>query len=206
MSDPKSITQWVVDLKQGKEEAEQAAAQLWGRYFERMVQAARGKVGRSNHGAADAEDVALSAFDSLCRGVAEGRFSQVKDRTDLWPLLLTLTAQKSVDLLRWEGRQRRGGGKVLRESECAGADQTQLLDRVLSQSPTAEFLALVEEQHARLLSQLRDDTLRRIVEWKLEGHTNARIAEFLDVSVHTVGRKLRMIRLAWMHEILRNGD
>ena len=42
---------------------------------------------------------------------------------------------------------------------------------------------------------------RRIVEWKLEGHTNARIAELLDVSVHTVGRKLRMIRLTWVQEL-----
>ena len=201
MSDPKSITQWIVDLKQGNEEAENAATHLWERYFKKMVEAAERKVGRSNHGAADAEDVALSVFDSLCRGIAEGRFSRLKDRSDLWPLLLALTAQKSVDLLRWEGRQRRGGGKILRESEFTGADGTQVLDSILSQIPTAEFQAIMEEQYARLLSELRDDTLRRIVEWKLEGHTNACIAEFLDVSVHTVGRKLRLIRLTWSQEL-----
>jgi DNA-directed RNA polymerase specialized sigma24 family protein len=201
MSDPKSITQWIVDLKQGNEEAKNAAAQLWERYFEKMVQAARRKVGRTNHGAADAEDVALSVFDSLCRGIAEGRFSQLKDRSDLWPLLLTLTAQKSVDLLRWEGRQRRGGGKVRREEELTDADGTQVLDRIVSQIPTAEFQAMMEEEYSRLLAGLRDDTLRSIVKWKLEGHTNACIAEFLDVSVHTVGRKLRLIRLTWSQEL-----
>jgi DNA-directed RNA polymerase specialized sigma24 family protein len=48
---------------------------------------------------------------------------------------------------------------------------------------------------------LDNDTLRDIVRWKLEGHTNEAIAALLGVSVHTVGRKLRMIRLTWSQEL-----
>ena len=33
---------------------------------------------------ADEEDVALSAFDSFCRGAEQGRFPRLDDRDDLW--------------------------------------------------------------------------------------------------------------------------
>ena len=33
---------------------------------------------------ADEEDAALSAFNSSCLGVAQGRFPQLADREDLW--------------------------------------------------------------------------------------------------------------------------
>jgi DNA-directed RNA polymerase specialized sigma24 family protein len=198
MSDPKSVSKWIEDLKQGDAEA---AARLWERYFEKMVRAASKILGRHKRGVADEQDVALSAFDSLCRGAAKGNFDQLKDRDDLWALLLTITAQKSVDRIRWDSRQRRGGGKVLRESELADAYQGRTIDDILSRGPTPEFLALVDEEHARLLSQLRDDTLRHIVNWKLEGHTNLEIAQFLGISVHSVGRKLRLIRLSWSTEL-----
>lgn len=199
MSDPKSVSQWIEDLKQGDEDA---AARLWERYFQKMVLTARRKLRRHKLVTADEEDVALSAFDSLCRGAVKGNFTRLNDRLDLWPLLLTITAQKSIDRIRWEKRQRRGGGRsVLRDTELPEAGAVKTMDEILGASPTPEFLALMDEQCMRLLSQLRDDTLREIVTWKLEGHTNEGIAEFLGISVHTVGRKLRMIRLAWSKEL-----
>jgi DNA-directed RNA polymerase specialized sigma24 family protein len=150
---------------------------------------------------ADEEDVALSAFDSLCRGAARGNFTRLNNRHDLWPLLLTITAQKSVDRMRWERRQRRGGGKVLRDCELPQIDQVKSLDEVIGKAPTPEFLSLMNEQCSRLQAQLPNDTLREIVCWKLEGHTNEDIAKFLDVSLTTVGRKLRLIRLVWSKEL-----
>jgi len=199
MSSPKSVTQWIEDLKQGDEEA---AARLWQRYFEQMVRAARKKLGARQLGVVDEEDVALSAFDSLCRGAAKGNFARLTDRYDLWPLLLTIVAQKSIDHIRRENRQRRGGGQtVLRDAELAEMDAVRMMNQVQSQNPTAETLALLEEQYVRLVSQLRDDTLRDIANWKMEGHTNEQIASFLGISVHAVGRKLRLIRLAWSKEL-----
>ena len=198
MSKPNSVTQWIEDLKQGDEDA---AARLWHRYFDRMVHAARRKLGDQRLAVTNEEDVALSAFDSLCRGAAKGNFTRLKDRQDLWPLLLTITAQKSVDRIRWEHRKRRGSGKVLRESDLPEMHRVRAIDQLLSKEPTPEFLVLMDEPCARLLSLLRDDTLRDIVTRKLEGHTNERIAEFLGISVHAVGRKLRMIRQAWSLEL-----
>lgn len=117
-------------------------------------------------------------------------------------MLITITAQKSIDRIRWERRQRRGGGRnVLRDCELPETDWAKSIDEIISAGPTAEFLAIMDEQHTRLLSQLRDDTLRDIVKWKLAGHTNKDIAQFQGISVHAIGRKLRLIRLAWTKEL-----
>src|SRR5262245_8965717 len=109
MSSVGSVTYWVGRLKAG----EPAAAQpLWEGYYRRLVGLARAKLRGAPRRAADEEDVALSAFDSFCRGAAAGRFPRLGDRDDLWRLLLTVTARKAIDLRQHEARQKRGGGRV----------------------------------------------------------------------------------------------
>ena len=51
----------------------------------------------------DAEDAALSVFDSFCDGAARGRFPQLVDRDDLWRLLVTITTYKVTDHARRHG-------------------------------------------------------------------------------------------------------
>ena len=196
-SDRKSVTHWVRDLKEGDEEA---ARQLWERYFDQLVSLARNKLGNAPRRAADEEDVAQSVFKSLCRGAARGRFGQLTDRDDLWRLLLTITKQKTVDQLRHAGRQKRGGGQVRGESVFIrpGADGRQAgIDQFVVEEPTPEFLAQVEEEYQHLLGLLRDDTHRKIALWKMEGYTNEEVAEKLGVSVRSVERKLKIIRQDW---------
>src|SRR5437763_100164 len=101
-----SITDWIGRLKAG----DAAAAQkLWEGYFQKMVELARRRLLGLPRRAADEEDVALSAFKSFCRGASAGRFPQLSDRNSLWPLLVSLTAHKAVDLIRHERRLKRGG-------------------------------------------------------------------------------------------------
>src|SRR5262249_19198987 len=99
-----SVTMWIGKLK---EPDAQAALELWQRYFRQLVKLARKKLRGAPRQARDEEDVALSVFDSVCEGVAEGRFPHLGDRDDLWRLLIHLTAQKAVDQLRHEQRQKR---------------------------------------------------------------------------------------------------
>ena len=86
------ITQWLSGLARGEDEAVEA---IWQRYFERLVRLARTKLAAGQRRMADEEDVALSAFQSFCRGAAEGRFPRLQDRHDLWRLLVTITARKA---------------------------------------------------------------------------------------------------------------
>jgi hypothetical protein len=65
MASDESVTYWLEQLK-AKNPA--AAQRLWERYFRRLVGLARVKLRGHAKVVADEEDVALSAFDSFCRG------------------------------------------------------------------------------------------------------------------------------------------
>ena len=65
--------------------------------------------------------MALSAFDSFCRGVEQGRFPQLKDRDGLWALLVLITVRKAADLANYNRRERRGSGQVRGDSALAAA-------------------------------------------------------------------------------------
>jgi hypothetical protein len=65
MASEGSVTHWLGQLQAGDPAA---AQQMWQRYFPRLVELARQKLRVALRRAADEEDVALSAFDSFCRG------------------------------------------------------------------------------------------------------------------------------------------
>src|SRR5262245_21631182 len=117
MSSDESVSQWIDRLRGGDAAA---AQQLWERYLQRLGGLARKKPQGLTRRSADEEDVALSAFDSFCRGAGDGRFPQLLDRDNLWRLLVTITARKAYQLVLREGRQKRGGNAVLDEAALAG--------------------------------------------------------------------------------------
>jgi DNA-directed RNA polymerase specialized sigma24 family protein len=196
-----SVTHWIRQIKAG----DSAPAQLlWQRYWHRLVTLARRKLRQSRRRAADEEDVALSAFDSFCRGAAQGRFPLLSDRNNLWGLLIVLTSRKAADQIEHERRLKRGGGAVRGESALAprggSAGERAGLDQLTGRQPAAAFAAQAAEECERLLGLLKAE-LRPIALWKLEGYTNPEIAAKLGCVVSTVERKLRMIRHAWQREL-----
>lgn len=198
MSLEHSVTIWLRQLEGGDPDA---ARPLWERYFGQLVHLARGKLRGSRPRAADEEDVALSAFDSFCRGIAEGRFPKLKDRNNLWNLLLTITERKAIDLAQHEGRLKRGGGRLRGDSALTPpGEEGAGLDRVASPEPTPAFAAEMVEECQRLLGLLVDHELRALAIAKLEGYTNAEIALQLGYAEVTVERRLRLIRKRWEKE------
>ena len=198
-----SVTAWIVRLKTGDENA---AERLCDRYFQSLVGLARVKLGKSPRIAADEEDVALNVFEILCRGAASGRLDRVANRDDLWWLLLAITNQQAINQKKHETRQRRGGGQVKVETDLAdeiASDHVFSLDDLASNVPTPEFLTLMAEQHQRLLERLRDDRLRQIALWRMEGYKNTEIAEKLGISIRAIERKLGLIRSEWTRELGR---
>ena len=91
----KSVTQMISLLKVGDREA---AGQLWGRYFRKLVELARVRLRSMPRRAIDEEDVAVSVFDSFFRRAEQGQFPQLDDRDDLWQLLFVLTVRKAANL------------------------------------------------------------------------------------------------------------
>jgi DNA-directed RNA polymerase specialized sigma24 family protein len=193
-----SVTRWLQQLPEGDQLAVQ---KLWEAYFPRLVGLARKRLWGTPTQAADAEDVALSAFDSFCRGAEQGRFPRLFDRDDLWQLLLVITVRKACNQAKHEARRQPQGGRVHHASALAGEGEGALFADLIGREPDPEFAAGAAEECRRLLATLRDDQLRSIAVWKMEGFTNEEIAVKIGRSLPAVQRKLVLIRKALEKEV-----
>ncbi len=200
-----SITHWLGDLRGG----DLAAAQpLWERYFSKLVVLARARLQRQRHprAEADEEDAALSAFNSFCVGVAEGKFPQLADREDLWRILMTITVRKAYAQVQRQKRLKRGGGQVVEEAVLRGArgsspfdpSSAPGLEMIAGNDPTPEFAAMIAEEYQRLLDALEDNDLRQVAICRMEGYTCDEIAAKLGCARRTVARRLDLIRKTWL--------
>jgi len=199
MASKGSITGCIDKLKAGDRAA---AQQLWERYFQQLLRLARKHLRRKRPRGADEEDVALSAFDSFCRGAEEGRFPRLDDRVNLWRLLVVITARKASHLLRDEGRQKRGGKGLPQPGPTGFMDADACLEQLMSREPAPELAAQVAEEYRRILDKLGDRTLQALVCWKMQGYTNEEIAQKLDCTTRSVYRKLCIIRDLWEKEMI----
>jgi RNA polymerase sigma factor (sigma-70 family) len=193
-----SVTRWLGQLQAGDPAA---AQQLWERYFRRLVGLARKRLLGAPRRAADEEDVALSAFESFCRGAEQGRFPDLADRDGLWRLLMVMTARKAMHLRRDEGRQKRGGAAQFAADMPNKPDEESVLEQVLSREPTPEFAAQISEQCERLLRGLGEEDLESVALLRMEGYTVNEIAARLGCVARTVKRKLQLIRSIWKKEL-----
>jgi DNA-directed RNA polymerase specialized sigma24 family protein len=179
-----SVTAWLGGLKAGNDVA---AQQLWNRYFGQLVTLARHRLqGLTRE--SDEEDVALSALKSAMIRVQNNCFPDLHDRTDLWPLLITITSRKATNEIK---RQR------TKKRDCTAEAHILDLDELVRYEPTPEFVVQLVEEIEKLTTALGDATLRKIIACKLEGYTNEETASKLNVSSRTVVRKLHRIRQEW---------
>lgn len=209
MAHDDSVTDWIDALRMGDGDA---AEQLWHRYFQQLVQQARSRLQGARRTVTDEEDVALSAFNSFCVAARAGRFPRLMDRSNLWPLLLVIVSNKSVDVIRHQNRQRRGGTGAA-PAESANGDEPGIdseskplrssrhevvdLETLPSREPTPELAAALCDEVQSLLDRLDDlddPDLQRIVLMKLEGDDNVTIAAACSCARRTVERKLAIIR------------
>jgi DNA-directed RNA polymerase specialized sigma24 family protein len=197
MSSSPSVTAWIGQIKAGDR---QAAQKLWERYCARLVRLARAQLPGCRRRAADEEDVALSAMDSFLRAAERGRFPNLHGRDGLSALLVTITVRKACKLARREKRIREVGESAL---GALGNDShgRRGWEQVLGREPTPEFACQMTERCRCLLDRLSPE-LRSVALWKMEGFTNAEIAERLGCVVGTVELKLRDIRKIWETEMV----
>jgi len=197
MTDSGSITICIDKLKSGEDDA---AQELFSRYFNRIVGLARRKLDGTPRRMADEEDVAVSAFASFCRGAERGRFPILHDREDLWRLLAVIAARKAIDQVNHQHRQKRGGGQVRGESILvefnAEGGQFGMADLAIAESQP-EFIDAMASECQYLLAKLDDDDLKKIALLKMEGFTNEEIAEKISCARRTVQRRLKLIQEIW---------
>jgi DNA-directed RNA polymerase specialized sigma24 family protein len=158
---------------------------------------ARAKLRNAPRRVADEEDVALSAFDSFCRGAEAGRFPQITDRDSLWRLLVTITARKAAHQIRDERREKRGGGVAPISNEEAES----VLEKLACREPSPELAAEVAENFRHLLMRLGDRGLEAVALLRMEGYTVEEVAERLGCAPRSIKRKLALIRTIWEKEM-----
>jgi DNA-directed RNA polymerase specialized sigma24 family protein len=205
MSPDEDITHWIGQLKQGDA---QAAERVWELYFQKLVRLAARRLHGLSKRARDEEDVALSAFHSFYKRASDGQFSRLENRDDLWRLLVTITARKSSSFIKHQMAAKRGGGKTRGESVFHGSDDSPHpmgIDQIAAEEPSAEFADGVFNTCAELLNGL-DDPLRQIALLKIEGYTNAEVAEQLGIATRSVTRKITLIRQKWEEAHPPEGD
>ena len=190
------ITEWLRRLEAGHD---LAAQRLWEVFFERLVRLAQDRMRATDRRIADAEDIALSAFASFCRGVENQRFPELTDRQGLWRLLVSITIHKLLHLQRDQNRLKRGGN--FRAVEPNDSSHFAAVDELISREPTPEFASQVAEQYDRWMKALNSEELARLAIWKLEGFTNDEIAAKCGRTTRTVERKLNLIRKILVHEL-----
>jgi RNA polymerase sigma factor (sigma-70 family) len=184
-ADGDTSSRWLIVLKgtDDRSELDAATRVLWEQYFDRLVRLARRWLQNAQTRMSDAEDVALSAINSFCHRVAEGKFPRLDDRHDLWRILVTIAARKAA-------------GAYRRKSPSTRDDE--LLDQIIGSEPSPALAAEVADQLRRLLAALPNESYRTIARKKLDGFTNAEIAKDLGCSTKNVEYKLRNIRATWL--------
>jgi RNA polymerase sigma factor (sigma-70 family) len=200
MTIDQSFTEWMGQVRGGNEDA---ARDVWERYFRDLVMLARHKLNGMPRKMEDEEDVVASAFDSFFRAAQKGRFPELSDPQNLWRILSRLTERKAIDVIRRNRRVTTGGGRVRGDVSAFPGGGTTIggLARVPGEELTPDMVVMLTENCRRLLDELDDDQLRQMAQLKLEGYSNEELAEELDCSLRTIERRLRLIRKKWEQEL-----
>ncbi len=186
------VTRWIEKLED--EEGDSRAAELiWNRFFKRMVGVAQKKMVSMPKAARDEEDVALSAMNSFFEGAEAGRF-EVKNRDDLWRLLVTITIRKASAERRRQYAAKRGGGKPSLHINQNTPDR---IDELIDRNQMPELVEDVLKSCSELLDTLNDEALRHTAEMKMQGCSLEEISDVLGCKVEETKYRLRKIRFKW---------
>jgi RNA polymerase sigma factor (sigma-70 family) len=189
MNPPSSVSDSRSQLQEGER---QAAYKIWQRYYPLLLKLARKQLGTVPTRMADAEDVVQEAFSCFFQALEEGRYPDLRDRDDLWHVLLMITRNKAVNYIEHEQRDKRNWKRTLLHSEM---DSDKLLFQELLQGrePDPAEVAEVADRLEWLLTAL-PESLVQMARLKMEGYTNAEIATRLDCAESTVERRMIRVR------------
>lgn len=201
MSKSTDVSHWIDLVKAGDSSA---ANRIWQHYFDRLVRSVRARMYGQNRAISDEEDVVLSVFDSFYNAAENGRFPDLSDRDDLWRLLLRMSARKVVDKRRHDQRQRRGGNVKVHSLDQTGDDGSVI--EAIGDEPSPEMVIMMEESVAEFFSHLGVGHLRELAGAKLEGYSNAELAERIGCSERTIERRLHLIREKCQQELVEHDE
>jgi hypothetical protein len=166
---------------------------LWARYFERLTRHANKYLRSNPRLVVEDEDVALSALNDFCNGLANGKLDYIDKREVLWGTLATIVERKALQRLR----DRRWKQPVFTDlqptAQCAGNGSTP----VAIVEPTDPYIGVVSLELKELIDMLPNPLWRQAARMSLEGYTVREIAAKLDRGRACVHVWFRTIRAIW---------
>ncbi len=174
---------------------DQTAAEIWNKYFERLLRFATTQMRGMPKIASDEEDITLSVLKSVCLSIRDGRISEIDEDTRLWKLLVVICKRKIANQYAY---QRRGKRDVSKSQSID--DDSALLHELQSKEILPDLFSEFNERLENLFGQLEKEPLKKIALLKIQGYTNEEIAHNMECSLSTIERKLRVIRSIWSRE------
>src|SRR5262245_23178700 len=95
---------------------QQAAADLFRRYADRLIALARSRLPTKVKSRLDAEDVVQSVYRSFFAGAKDGRYELLRGG-DLWRLLVTITLNKVARQVQRNARDKRAVDREQKQDE-----------------------------------------------------------------------------------------
>lgn len=191
MADESSFDDLMTRLKAGDQEA---AAQLFERFAQRLIALARSRLDPRLTGKVDAEDVMQSVLKSFFTRFARGQFD-LANWEGLWGLLVIITLRKcgrKVRLFCGAGRD------VNREEPTVTVEEAEASWAGIARDPTPVEAAVLAETVEQVVAGLKERE-QRIFELRLQGYTASEISTQVSRSEHTVHWVLRRIRKRLQH-------
>ena len=197
-----SISQQLDEIKQSDEAA---IAVLWNHYYPALASFAEKKLAALGvqQRVFNGDDVAASALASFFKAVQRDRFPELNSEEGLFRLLKRITIRKVIDRKRQSQTLKAGSGQLRGESAFGSNSNSASafgIEGVRGDTPSPEWIAMMEEECKGLFAMLGDEELQTIACLRLEGYSNAEIASQRGYSIATVERRVKLIRARWLSE------
>jgi RNA polymerase sigma factor (sigma-70 family) len=164
---------------------QQAAAELFQRYAERLIALARRRLSTRLATRIDPEDVVQSVYGSFFVGARDGRFT-LERSGDLWRLLVSITLNK----LFLQARHHTAGKRDMDQEQGRAADSAWgIPTELLAREPTPDEAVALTDTLEEVLRRL-EPVERRMVELRLQGY---RLIEIVAETQHSKSAVLRVL-------------
>ncbi|MCA9008293.1 MAG: sigma-70 family RNA polymerase sigma factor [Planctomycetaceae bacterium] len=160
----------------GREVSEDAAAQFYARYMEKLMSLVQRNLASRFSARVDPEDLVQSIFRSWFIGAREGYIKPVS-KDEVWKLLSVVALNKVRNKVKFHDAQRRAVSRTESGDEVFGA-----IPEPKPEDAT-EFIELIEAASQRL-----EEMPRRTLELTLAGNTVEEIAAELGRTTRSVSR------------------
>jgi RNA polymerase sigma-70 factor (ECF subfamily) len=167
---------------------QQAAAEMFRRYADRLIALARSRLSSKLAARVDPEDVVQSAYRSFFSDARDGRYDLQQDG-GLWQLLVMITLNKVQHQVERHTSKKRGVDR-----EVASADRVPQLPEALEGREPSPMAALVLTEEVEQLMRPLDAEQRRMLQMRLQGYNLEEIAAAAQCSEATVRRLLERVK------------